>query len=347
MSSEAARDAPSIERSGGPKRRRGRPRRFVTREAIAVVDQAIRERGRCVSVIELWRRTGIPRKRLTRYVGRRLRRAARSRLQLHWPTSGAVWAFDWTQLEEPLAWTGIHARTGAARHALVVRDLASSMMLAAWPAAHATAETAACVLEALFIVHGAPLVLKSDNGGNVIGGRVPELLAEWDVVSLRSPPRTPGYNGSIEASAGSIKRRLARILDDSNPRNPRNPTNQRMPTIDDLEEARREANATARPKGVNGPTPEAMWAERQAPTAIDRATLAVAIDAALRVELERRGLLPPIIESNAPPLPEPSLAGILSTLGTHQRANVVRRAISRSLEATGHLIIRRPALSST
>lgn len=311
----------------------------MTRAAIAIVDAAILLRGRCVNVIDLWRRTKIPRGRLTKYVRRCLCRRARRRTRLQWTTAGAVWALDWTQLEMPLECLSVPGLPEGIRQVLVVRDLATSKLLAVKPAVHATAEVVDETLESLFTTHGAPLVLKSDNGSNVIGGRMPELLEEWRVIALRSPPRTPRYNGSIEASVGSIKRRLERIAADAG--RPRNPT------LDDLREVRLEANATARPRGPIGPTPDELWAARPTLTLEDRETLAAAVGHELSAELARLGLLQPTNQSCASPLPPEAARGILSTLGTHQRANVVRRAIRRSLEATGHLIIRRPAFSST
>src|SRR5262249_9794109 len=127
----------------------------------------------------------------------------------------------------------------------------------AWlPVRDVTAATVLPVLTSLFVVHGAPLVLKSDNGSAFGATRVQALCGQFGVRNLFSPPRTPRYNGSIEAGIGSLTTRTEHAA-----------ARRGCPddwTRDDAELARWEANATARPRGRNGPSPEELWTARPA-----------------------------------------------------------------------------------
>jgi len=167
-------------------------------------------------------------------------------MRLHWTTPGTVWAMDFTQAPAPI--------DGLYPYLLAVRDLASGQQLLWQPLAAATAAEVAGALTALFVVCGAPLVLKSDNGGAFGAGVVQEVLGQYGVIPLFSPPYWPRYNGAIEAGIGSLKTRTQRqALLAGHPG---------QWTWHDAETARQEANATARPHGVTGPTPEQLWQGR-------------------------------------------------------------------------------------
>jgi transposase InsO family protein len=86
-----------------------------------------------------------------------------------------------------------------------VRDLPSSLHLAWWPLAAASAEATATVLTERFAEHGPPLVLKSDNGSAFTAALLHDLLAAPGVQPLFSPPGWPAHNGGIEARIGSLK----------------------------------------------------------------------------------------------------------------------------------------------
>src|SRR5262249_10823078 len=75
---------------------------------------------------------------------------------LNWTRPGAVWATDFS--ESPFRIDGAYDRLFA------VTDLASRKKLEALPVTNEDATTARHSLEALFLQHGAPLVLKADNG---------------------------------------------------------------------------------------------------------------------------------------------------------------------------------------
>jgi transposase InsO family protein len=166
---------------------------------------------------------------------------------LHWTRPGAVWAIDFAVPPVPLE--GHYSRL------LAVRDLASGHQLAWLPVSDESARTVSDTLQALFRAHGAPLVLKSDNGSAFVAGEIEPLLASWGVCALFSPPHTPRYNGSCEAGIGSMKVRTHHQAAAAG-----------RPgewTCDDAEAARLQANQTARPWGVRGPTPEEIWGVRQ------------------------------------------------------------------------------------
>jgi hypothetical protein len=82
-----------------------------------------------------------------------------------------------------------------------------------------------------------------------------KLLAGWQVEHLRSPPDCPEYNGSCEVGVGSMKTR-------SHHKAARRGCPGQW-NCDDVEAARRQANETARPWGVNGPTPQDVWESRE------------------------------------------------------------------------------------
>ena len=124
-----------------------------------------------------------------------------------------------------------------------------------WPGRWLTAAPPRCwkLLAWLFHSHGGPVVLKTDNGSAFRAAMAQAYLRQWGVTSLFSPPRTPRYNGSIEAGIGSLTMRAERLA-----------THRGHPgvwTWDTLEAAR-EANATARPRGLGGLSPEEVWAAR-------------------------------------------------------------------------------------
>ena len=83
--------------------------------------------------------------------------------------------------------------------------LAGGYQLAWRPVPGETAEAAVGVLAGLFAEHGAPLVLKTDNGSGLAAEPVRGLLQGHGVQALFSPPRTPQYNGSAEAGIGAVK----------------------------------------------------------------------------------------------------------------------------------------------
>ena len=134
---------------------------------------------------------------------------------------------------------------------MAVRDVASGRQLL-WRPVHAiTAQIAQQELETLFVVHGAPLVLKCDNGSAFIDGNFRQQVRAFGVKILFSPPRTPSYNGAIEAGIGSLTNRT-----EQHAARHGHPGHW---TWDDTAAALAEANATARPFGPLGPNPDTVW----------------------------------------------------------------------------------------
>ena len=204
---------------------------------------------------------------LTRY--RRVwRRRHRLPLRvLHWSQPGRVWAIDFHG-PRPLI-------DGLYPDLLAVRDLASGRQLAWLPVRDAMATRVVDALASLFVTHGAPLVLKSDNGSAFGDERVRGLCDQFGVENLFSPPRWPQYNGAIEAGIGSLTTRTDQAV-----------ARRGHPeawTYDDTAVARWEANATARPHGLDGPCPDELWAPRQPITIEERDTFGHTV-ARLRAE---------------------------------------------------------------
>jgi hypothetical protein len=173
---------------------------------------------------------------------------------LHWSEPGRVWALDFHG-PRPLI-------EGRYPDLLAVRDLASSQQLAWLPVAEATAENVVAVLTSLFATHGAPMVVKSDNGSAFGDTRAQALCDHFGVRNLFSPPAWPKYNGAIEAGIGSLTTRTDQAA-----------ARRGHPeawTYDDVAVARLEANATARPRGLGGPCPDALWAARTPITPAER-----------------------------------------------------------------------------
>ena len=166
---------------------------------------------------------------------------------LQWLRPGTVWAIDHTR--PPGAVDGLFP------YILLVRDLASHFQVGAMPQSRADDESVAAALTDLFVRHGAPLVLKSDNHGSFTGRAVRRVLEKWGVLPLVSPPYLPRYNGAVEAGAGQFKQRAHDLA-----------TRRNHPdrwTADDVEGARIMANLTLRPWGAEGPTPEEKWKKRR------------------------------------------------------------------------------------
>jgi transposase InsO family protein len=189
----------------------------------------------------------------------RYRRVWRHRHQhapycLEWTVPGTVWAMDFSEAIQPI--------DGLYPYLLAVRDLASSYQLLWSPVRSPSAEETILAVRSLFAQYGAPLVLKTDNGSAFIADATKEFLSPFGVNLLFSPPRTPRYNGSIEAGIGSLKTRTERHAARA--------AHPSYWTFEDVEHARDEANATARPHGPTGPTPNQLWEERRPVTTEQR-----------------------------------------------------------------------------
>lgn len=165
--------------------------------------------------------------------------------QLTWNSPGRVWAMDHAKPPKPV--DGVYPAMFA------VRDLASGMELDWLPVPDETATTTRDALLALFVQHGPPLVLKSDNG-SAFKGDVLALLHSWQVTPLPSPPETPRYNGSREAGIGALKNRTRHQAALAG--------HPGFWTSDDTETARRQTNELHYPNGPSQPTARDIWQSR-------------------------------------------------------------------------------------
>lgn len=208
---------------------------------------------------------------------------------------------------------------GEYRKILSVRDLATGYHLLSLPVPEESGRATADALESLFREHGAPLVLKSDNGSPLTAAEVQGVLSRWGVTHLRSPARTPSYNGSCEAGVGALKTRAhhaAARLDRPGEW-----------TCDDVEAARAQANELGRPRGALGPTPDEAWARRGTLEDEERGRFLSEVTRQQLEVLRERGYYTPTALSEA------------------EVVSVARVAISRALVALGILELRRRQIS--
>jgi hypothetical protein len=134
--------------------------------------------------------------RSTRKDAREAERSAMERVT--WESPGLVWAMDETETGDGFI--------------LQVRELATNAVLLAESrkTCFHGADVAAA-LGKLFARHGAPSVLKRDNGSALKASEVEAVLAENIVVAFDSPPYWPKYNGLIENAQNELKGEMEAI----------------------------------------------------------------------------------------------------------------------------------------
>ncbi len=151
---------------------------------------------------------GLPRNSAAAYLRRyeRLRRKRRRRQhRVLWKVPGTGWAIDGTWLERCV--------DGSGRRALIVVELHSKKTLALESVSGERVGEVERVLAALIQKHGAPLVLKLDNGSAFISLRIAVFCALRGITLMHSPPRRPTYNGTCEVSGRWAKRRAQAAAD--------------------------------------------------------------------------------------------------------------------------------------
>ena len=145
---------------------------------------------------------GLPRNSAVAYLRRYERVCRKRRRRRHrvlWNMPGTVWAIDGTWLEQCVE--------GCGRRALIVVELHSKKTLALESVSGERAVEVERVLAALIEKHGAPLVLKLDNGSAFISLRIAVFCALRGITLMHSPPRRPAFNGTCEVSGRWAKRR--------------------------------------------------------------------------------------------------------------------------------------------
>jgi hypothetical protein len=168
------------------------------------------------------------------------------RCRLDWLLPGAVWAIDFAHPP--------HRIDGVFPAILNVRDLASRQQLLWLAVEHEDAATVVAALAGLVATHGAPLVLKCDNGAAFRAHRTKCFLLEQEVFTLYSPPYCARYNGGCERANRTLKEWTEHIATQAGRAG--------FWTSDDLLAARLRANRLSRPWGPRGPTPEESWTAR-------------------------------------------------------------------------------------
>jgi hypothetical protein len=231
---------------------------------------------------------------------------------LHWHQPGAVWAMDHVEPLRPI--------NGRWPYILAVRDLASGYQLAWLPVLDMTANSTIAALQWLILAHGAPLLLKSDNGSGFIADEMRRFLDGWQIWPLFSPPWTPEYNGSCEAGNGTLK----------------NCTHEAAArqdrighwTADDTEAARHMANEYHYQHGPRKPTHGAAFRARSLVSDEARAAFGRAIE---REQVQER------VKQEYP---------LETDLGHMAQAAIDRVAISRVLVEHGFLTFTRRSITS-
>jgi hypothetical protein len=252
----------------------GRPPLGASGEQRTAVWDWLRQRGSIIGVPRLRREfPGLVRAELADVLAgyrAQLRLEQRRSVRvLHWQVPGRVWAIDFAEPSLLKATCSLPPIDGNYPYLLAVRDLASGCQLAWLPVAQADAATVQAVLKELFALHGAPLVLKADNGGPFRADETKALVHRAGAYCLFSPPACPGYNGSIEAAIGSLKKRTqAEAVRRGHPG---------TWTSADVEAARAQGNGS-HPLRLNGRTPTAVWNARTKITMAERFRFALAVE---------------------------------------------------------------------
>ncbi len=235
------------------------------------------------------------------------RRYHRSGYELTWHHAGAVWAMDFSQARYPV--DGIYP------YLFAVRDLASHRQPAWQPVASEKADEVLRVLADLMREHGAPLVLKSDNGSAFVAELTKAMLDEAAVWQLFSPAGHPQFNGALERSNSTLKTYThQQAVAEGHPF---------RWTSDDLDRARTLANTISRPWGHRGLSPDQTWQSRAAITDQQRAQFQQALGEQRSIAAQDLGL------------------DVSADLSHVDRSRLDRLAIARTLELLDYLTKKR------
>ncbi len=311
VSARAIRRWAQLDREGKPLgAQRGRAALRASPQEREAVIRTIEAQGPQLGLEPLWRaHRKLPREEVRAILGEYREKYAEEHpmvvSELSWLLPGGVWAMDHTKPPSPI--------DGDHKAVLSVRDLSSGAQLLWQGESGPRASEVVRDIEALFLTHAPPLVLKCDNGSAFIATALEDLCLKWEVLILWSPPRTPRYNGAIESGIRWMQHR----------------TEHRSTTVgrpgewkaQDLRTARERTNelpkdsrASTKPRGEvfstrAGITPEARAAfqgRAREERARERSARGIAPDAALK---------------------------------RHERAEIDRQALCRALVALGYLTI--------
>jgi putative transposase len=233
--------------------------------------------------------------------------------ELSWREPGAVWAMDHSDSPQPIG--------GDRQVAFSVRDLASGAQLL-WESAHGpTAPLTVEAMRRLLELHGAPLVVKSDNGSAFRSREMAALLERWGAKLLLSPPRTPRYNGACESGIRWLKERTEHLAARHG--------HAAAWEAEDMERAKelqnmlpKDASQGERPRGE-------VFEARRRITEKERSAFAIRVKTEELLAREERGIARDVV------------------LSWRKQSEINRTAIRRALVAHGILSIRRRRVSLT
>jgi transposase InsO family protein len=174
--------------------------------------------------------------------------------RLTWTRIGSVWAIDFVEPSELV--------DGRYPFMLSLLDVASRFTLLWQPVIHPDAVSVIEHLAALFEQYGAPLVLKADNGSAFLAEALKAVLGSWRVTPLYSPPANPEYNGACERNNGCLKEQTQYVAVQAGHGD--------WWSSENAEQSRLTRNATIRPRGHLGQTPDELWATRKPITELER-----------------------------------------------------------------------------
>ena len=248
--------------------------------------------------------------------------------RLRWHQAGTVWAMDFSESPCPI--------DGQPSWIFAVRDLASGYPLVWQAVAGQRAEDAIELLVPVFQRHGAPLVLKSDNGSAFLAEAMRAILDQYGVVPLFSPVGRPAYNGALERSNRTNKIHTGRQAARAG-----RPEGWRS---EDLEAAREQAGAIQRPWGHRGATSAEAWEARPAITEALRGEFLRQLDEQRRVSAEQLGMdaSAELDHRHRSRLDRHAIGTVLQRLGLLSFRRGDRRA-GRPTQVTGQALAKRAA----
>ena len=125
--------------------------------------------------------------------------------RISWNVANVAWSMDPCECDQRDA-------DGAKVYLTHLQDLASRYKFRPLTGNVPCGEEIAGYLATSFDRFGAPLFLKRDNGGNLNHPAVNDVLAQYFVIPVNSPPHYPPYNGAIEKAQAELKSGLAARL---------------------------------------------------------------------------------------------------------------------------------------
>lgn len=202
--------------------------------------------------------------------------------RLTWLCPGSVWAMDFTHPP--------HLIDGVFPAILNVLELASHQQLLWLAVEHENAATVVEALGALIAEHGAPMVIKCDNGPAFRADRTKRFLLDREVFPLYSPPYCAAYNGTCERANRTLKELTAHLADQAG--------RPGFWTSEDLFAARLRANRLRRPWGAHGATPEECWTARGVFSLDKRQSMWQHLKSGIATVLDERGIDPTVALSH-------------------------------------------------